>query len=551
MKGDYTPAGVHYSELSIQRIFVYGIVCIAAAQTRPAPPDEVRIRSAIYSPPPLTLATQANLVELAVTVRNPKDQAIAGLRQQDFELFDRGERQAITVFEAHTTAPSAAPDAPAPRTIALFFDDTHGSAPDLQNARNAAARFLDSSLGPEDRVGIFTTSGAEILDFTGDRRVLAESLARLRPHSAGGAQPASVCPTLSEFESYVITHNLDLSVKTQAVFRAIACNCPIASDPDYMTCSARQPAIVQSVAEMLWDHFRVPAANSLEVLGLIVRHLGRAPGTGSRVLLLLSPGMFLDRMDQQASAIIDSAIRARILIHSIDPAGLRDARGSGRRQLFLEELMSTLSAGTGGRLFHDNNDIVASIRSAAAPPENSYLLGFSPARDPDDAYHPLKVRLTDSANRRVETRPGYFAAAIRQESIQQRLDRIAASEERIADLPATVHAARGAEQSGRFPIHIEVKVDARALQFLAQQGRSFQQLTFVTVLQDASGAYVTGRQAVMDLALTPTRLAQLKRDGIRAALVLYAPQGRYRLREVVREAGRNHISATTTELDLR
>jgi VWFA-related protein len=537
--------------LSIKGIFVYGIVCIAASQTRPAPPEEVRIRSAIYSPPPLTLAAQANLVELAVTVRDPKDQAVAGLRREDFELFDRGERQAITTFDAHTSTQSAAPEALPARTIALFFDDTHGPAADLQNARNAAARFLDSSLAPGDRVGIFTTSGAEIVDFTGDRRALADCLARLRPHSAGGAHPASACPTLSEFESYVITHNLDANVKNAAVFRAIACNCPIASDPDYMTCSARQPVVVQSVAEMLWDHFRVPANTSLEVLGLIVRHLARTPGAGTRVLLLLSPGMFMDRTDQQASAIVDTALRGRVAIHAIDAAGLRDARGAGARQVLLEELMSNLATATGGRLFHDNNDVVAGIRAATAPPENSYLLGFSPSREPDDAYHPLKVRLTDSGNRRVETRPGYFAAAIRKESIQQRLDRIAASDERITELPVTVHAVRGAEQAGRFPIHIEIQVDARAIQFAAQQGRSLQQLTFVTVLQDASGAYVTGRQAVMDLALTPARFAQLKRDGIKAALVLYAPKGRYRLREVVREAARNHISASITDFELR
>lgn len=537
--------------MSIKRIFVYGIVCIAASQTRPTPQDEVRIRSAIYSPPTLTLAAQANLVELAVTVRDPKDQAIAGLRQEDFELFDRGERQAITVFDAHTSAQSASSDAPAPRTIALFFDDTHGAAAYLQNARNAAARFLDSSLQPADLVGIFTTSGAEIVDFTADRAALADSLARLHLHSPGGARPVSVCPSLSEFEAFAITRNFDANVKAAAVLRAIACNCPPPTDPGYEDCAARQPLAVQNTAEMLWSQFRVSANTSLEVLGLIVRHLARAPGAGSRVLLLLSPGMFLDRVDQQASAIIDTALRGRIAIHAINAGGLRDAHDAGARQLLLEELMSNLATATGGRLFHDNNDIVAGIRAATAPPENSYLLGFSPSRPPDDAYHPLKVRLTAPGNRHVETRPGYFAAAIRKESIQQRLDRIAASEERIAELPATLHAVRGVEQAGRFPIHIEIQVDARALQFLAQQGRSLQQLTFVTVLQDAAGAYVTGRQAVMDLALTPARLAQLKRDGIKATLVLYAPQGRYRLREVVREAARNHISATTTDFDLR
>src|SRR5260370_16894625 len=104
--------------------------------------------------------------------------------------------------------------------------------------------------------------------------------------------------------------------------------------------------------------------------------------------------------------------------------------------------MSNLTTATGGRLFHDNNDIVAGIRAATAPPENSYLLGFSPSREPDDAYHPLKVRLTVPGNRRVETRPGYFAAAIRTEPIQQRLDPIPASAEPIPTLPPPPHSSR-------------------------------------------------------------------------------------------------------------
>lgn len=119
-------------------------------------------------------------------------------------------------------------------------------------------------------------------------------------------------------------------------------------------------------------------------------------------------------------------------------------------------------------------------------------------------------------------------------------------------LPQIPSAAGGGPhaQTGAFPIRIEIHVDAGALQFSNQEGRAVQQLTFVTVLEDASGAYVTGRQAVMELALTPARLDELRRDGTKAGLTFHAPKGRYRLRSVVREAAQNRIAAATAELIL-
>ena len=510
----------------------------ASAQTRGTAPEEVRIASAIYSPPPLTLSTQANLVELAVTVRDSKDRAVGGLLKDDFEVFDGGTRQTITVFDANAAAHAASPA----RTLALFFDDTHAGAPALQKARDAAARFVAYEMQPGDHAGVFTTSGVETVDFTGDREALAAALARIRPHG-NGARPGLTCPVLGEFEAYAIAHNFDPAIKARAVMQAIACNCPQSGDDP--ECPARQPAVVQNLAEILWDTYRVPSATALRVLEIVVRHLARAPGR--RVLLLLSPGLLMDRMEKQSSAIVDAALRAQIVIHGIDAAGLGFA---GSRQLVLEEAMSNLSAATGGRLVHNSNDLFTAIQTAAADPESSYLLGFSPTRAPDDAWHPLKVRLTTRGAHHVEARPGYFAAAARKDSVQQRLDRIAAAHGTLTEFPATVAITHGPVQTGAFPIRIEIHVDAGALQFPTQQGRAVQQLTFVTVLEDASGAYVTGRQAVMDLALTPAKLAELKRDGIKARLTFHAPTGRYRLRSVVREAAGNRIAATTSDLQL-
>src|SRR5260370_4731873 len=121
MKGDYTPARCTLFQVVDQTHFRLR----HRLHRRLADPlrstGRVRIRSAIYSPPTLTLAAQASLVELAVTVRDPQDQAVAGLRREDFELFDRGERQSITVFDPHTSAKlTAAHSDPPP--LALFLD---------------------------------------------------------------------------------------------------------------------------------------------------------------------------------------------------------------------------------------------------------------------------------------------------------------------------------------------------------------------------------------------------------------------------------------------
>jgi VWFA-related protein len=515
---------------------VLSTLLVASAQPPGIAPEEVRITSAIYSPPPLTLFAQANLVEIAVTVRDSKDRAVGGLVRGDFEVFDSGTRQAISVFSANHAEPvSTTANRPA-RTLAFFFDDTHAFAAALQQASVAATRFVASAMQPGDRAGVFTTSGAETLDFTGDRQALAAALARIRPHSTG-ARPFAGCPALSEFDAYAIARNLEPEIKRRAVMQAVACNCPVSGDdPD---CPARQPAVVQNLAENYWEFSRDRSLTALSVLDLVVRHLGRA--SGRRALLMLSPGLLMDRMEAQTSAIVDAALRAQIVISGIDASGLATSPEAGSRQLILEEVMAGISSATGGRLVHNNNDFFTAIQTAARDPENSYLLGFTPTREPDDAWHTLNIRLTASGDRRVETRPGYFAT-IRKESVQQRLDRIAASRDTLEEFPAAVAITHGPAQ-----VHVEIRVDARFLQFPTQKGRAIQQLTFVTVLEDASGVYVTGRQAVMDMALSPAKLAELKRDGIKAGLTFHVPNGRYRLRSVVREAVRNRLAAATSE----
>jgi hypothetical protein len=94
-------------------------------------------------------------------------------------------------------------------------------------------------------------------------------------------------------------------------------------------------------------------------------------------------------------------------------------------------------------------------------------------------------------------------------------------------------------------------LDAKSLTFSEQNGASVQQLTFVTVLEDAQGNYLEGKQAVMDMNLTSETRADLEAKGIKAATSFVVARGSYRIREVIREAVQNRLAASSTPVEIR
>ncbi len=117
------------------------IACLGWAAAQSMAPDEMRAHTVPYvPPPPVTLRTEVDLVEVPVVVRDGQHRAVAGLTKDDFEIYDAGKKQTITAFsEQHFTLPvdagdgakpAVVPAAPAgpkgeprPRFVALCFDD--------------------------------------------------------------------------------------------------------------------------------------------------------------------------------------------------------------------------------------------------------------------------------------------------------------------------------------------------------------------------------------------------------------------------------------------
>ena len=149
----------------------------------------------------------------------------------------------------------------------------------------------------------------------------------------------------------------------------------------------------------------------------------------------------------------------------------------------------------------------------------------------------------------MESRTAYFStpplppAVPVKPTIQQRIDRAALSEDVLAGITADISAA--AEND---TIQIVIRVDTTDLRFVERDGKYIQQLTFSTVLEDASGSSIEGKQSVMDLDVSKKTLAELRAKGLDATVSLRrvaASAGPWKVREVIREAAENRIGAWT------
>lgn len=549
---------------------VCGTVCALAPAALSQAQPEVRIRGGPYAPPGAVISVEANLVEMTATVRDARGRLAGGFQRDDFELFDNGKPREITVFTEQraarpnvvaapraaatpaSPAPSAAPAAaPGPRSIALFFDDTHITEFGLNKAKTAARKLAASGLRPGDRMAVYTDSGNVVLDLTDDRDALARAIDRVMVHPQRGATGVAVCPTLTPYQAYVITEHLDSIALNIAVAEKIGCDCHT-DDPE---CPRLQPALVQSIAAGTWYAFRYQSTVPLDVLKIVMRALSRAPG--ERILLMVSPGFVTGGMERQKGALTDEALRAHVVINALDAEGLPgygetpDAKAPGHagwvertqalRQSVLTKLMKDAAAATGGQFLANTNDIGGALEKLAEPPEISYLIGFSPPGEPDDRYHPLRLRLKNKPGYQVASRPGYFATppGKRQESAQERIDRMADSRETASPFPAALRVSAPRAST----LRVDISVDARSLKFPRKQGRNVQEITFVTLLEDATGNFIAGKQSVMDMALTGATLAALQKNGIHAETSFFAPKGSYRVREIVREVVDNRIAA--------
>ena len=138
------------------------------------------------------LHSEIDYVEFPVRVTDQRGNAVSGLSQSDFQIFEDGKPQTIATFamvEAGTPSISRLPQTPVTRAadlaqtkgqVYLFvLDDYHILPDETPRARDIVAGFIRTRLTDDDEAAVVIVSGGG-QDFTNDRDALLTAVDRVR-----------------------------------------------------------------------------------------------------------------------------------------------------------------------------------------------------------------------------------------------------------------------------------------------------------------------------------------------------------------------------------
>ena len=498
------------------------------------------------------------LVLTNVVARDAKTgEAVRGLKQSDFSVYENGKRQEISTFDlesvematplneatisglavgssANKAAVVARPeDLRNHRLIVMFFDLTSMQPEDLDRSVAAAQEFLRNKMQPADLVALVSLGNTlkTDQDFTADKQALIKEVAVYNgTEGQGFAEGATANTNQTE----------DASGYT-----------PDESEYNDLN-TDRELFALKAVAK------------SLEKI------------TEKKSLLYFSGGIQRDGIENQASlrAAINAAVRANLAIYSVDTRGLQavtplgDAstgslRGTGafnggsltnnmNANFATQEVMGTLSTDTGGKAFLDSNDFAPAFAQVQRDTSAYYAIGFrssNPARD--GRYRKLTIKV-NRPGVKLEYRPGYYAPADFQHAGKE--DRERDLEEQLAsDLPATdmavyLDALYFRLDENRFFVPVSLIVPGSQIPFVKGSDKDKATLDIIgTVIDEAKRPIGQARETVK-LNLDPA--LQARQKNIQYTTSFNLPPGKYRLKFVVRENQTGQMGSFEAEITL-
>lgn len=538
---------------------------------------------------PYKIRTERNVVVLRVIVRDKTGKAVTGLHKEDFRLFDNGKPQVITNFSVENASVAAAPAAAESRTqpppggegspqrfVAFLFDDVNTTFGQVAEVRAAGEHFLDTSLSAGDRVALFTTSGQGEVGFTADRAKLKAALLKLQSRTL--AMP-SHCPSLTDYEAYTIAGSLSgggyIAIAAADVSQCLSCKTSVSANGSSQTVQTCHPEVIaKAAAQARWDQVELQLRYSVRALGRVVERLSVMPG--QRTLSFISPGFISLTQRPEISEVTDRAVRAGVVINSLDARGLRAVVPAGSAsenvpyiplalwkewvnlqiagQKVQSGVLGELAYSTGGVYFHDSNDFDAGFRETGGLPEASYVLTFSPDNIKyDGSFHTLKVALVNPSDLTLQARRGYFAPK-KSEDLAQRarddLEEAAFSRDVLHDLPMEVNTRIVKSDELNAKLTVVAHVDVRSIQFRKEGERNLDSFTLVAALFDNDGNFVKGNQSTAILRLGDDSLKRIEQTGMYLRVNLDAPAGSYLMRVVVRESEDGRIAADNSSVEI-
>jgi len=513
-----------------------------------------------------TIKVRVNLVEVRAVVRDQHGNVVPNLQQSDFKLFDDGKPQTISAFSVEmppnaaanmlssasgtpgTALPATLPD----RFVALLFDDTHMSSGDAAATRKGTLALLDT-LRPNERVALYTTSGAMTQEFTADKAELAKALDKLAPRPRLTNRTGD-CPDVS----YYLAKQVDL-LHDDGAFQVIfadAWRCAYQNDPhmqhqaEMLARSAVQQAMSLGKADInfVYDHIQG-----------VVERLSAMPGR--KTMVFLSPGISLDEDSARLSRLIDEANRLGVVINTLDARGLftsqtldasRNIPSSPSAQQYARQqqldngvFLSDLAEGTGGIHFQNSNDIDGAMKRIAGTPEVTYILLFTPNEaKKKETFHKLKVELVQNgAHYDVKARNGYYTEKRPEDAqklAEQEIASALSSPKAIQEMPLELFAKF--TKADPSEVTVVTRLGIKDVTFRKQGDRRVNEIQIETAFFDVNGITVLHQEKTVQLNLTDTTYQNFVTNGLVMHGEFAIKPGNYVVRQVIREQQEGKIA---------
>jgi VWFA-related protein len=283
---------------------------------------------------------------LNAVVETSDGRAVSGLRASDFVLTIDGSREPVD---------SAVPRKAGPRVIALLLDEFHVGSAETAMVREAAHRFIEQQIRPDDRVVVLKPlDSLPAIHLTGDRERMHEAIDSFEGRK-GNYEPRSA-----------------LEQQT------------IGSSPVFAEASRAQVV--------------------LSGLRALASRLGTLPGRAG--IVLVSEGFTRDVRLANAHALPSASIVERfanrfdVPVFAIDPTqGADDDPGVAT--------LDQLAGQTGGFAAH-GTDVAAAMQRASAELDGGYVITFRMPQGADGRFHALSLQTTKH-NASARARAGYIA----------------------------------------------------------------------------------------------------------------------------------------------
>jgi VWFA-related protein len=534
-------------------------MCVAALhaqQDSPKPPTPTTgTGSASQSPQPAPdvapLRVKVNLVLVPVVVRDSAGKAIGTLKREDFRVTDNKHEQLLTEFQVEESTrldSSSAVTAPASRSggvknfvpperfTGLFIDDIHLDPAQLSQVTKALQHYLDSVNLADQRIGLLTGTGLGQVDFSSDLAGLRAAVNKLRAHPMAGSNMRD-CPDVSYYDADLIINHGDSAALEAAAGEAAA------------VCGVKDPRAAEHVArdaaQRRLESGDLERATVLSSLAEAIKRMAAVPG--QRTLVFVSPGFLLTDGDEEQARIIESAVRQKVIVNTLDSRGLYvDVENNGVLQQ--SNVMLELAGATGGTFFRNSNALDVGFKRLAEAPEYVYLLGFSPADvKADGKFHHLKVELTDNSKLTVTARRGYYAEGGQPDSAKVEKEKVTEavfSPAVIHDLSVQLRTQFVRDDKPVARLTVAPTIDLSLLPGRQEEGKSHNELNIVVAVFDNNGKYLTGSDKTFQLNWSPRQDGTLP-EGDLPHTNFILRSGDYAVRVVVCEAMSSRMSAET------